>query len=125
MAKNRIIYQSEALYAGPAPATGFHLGQRSLATIAATGVDSVGAGLMGVSFVNQLQRIQTANYSFNITRQDVNQFGELAAIDRVIQSRTVSLTSRIFWVAWLTSITLVFTLPHLSVDRRSLFGYLE
>ena len=85
MPKNRIIYQSEALYAGPAPATGYHIGQRTLDTITPTGVDSLDpTQVRGVSFVNQLQRIQTANYSFNITRQDVNQFGELAAIDRVI-----------------------------------------
>ena len=70
MAKNRVIYQSEALYAGPSPATGAH-------------VDGT---------VKELQRVQNANYSFNIDRQDVNQFGELAAIDRIILSApTVSL----------------------------------
>jgi len=31
-----------------------------------------------------LHRVQSANYSFTISRQDVNQFGELAAIDRII-----------------------------------------
>jgi len=73
MSRNRIIYQSEALYAGPSPATGDH-----------------GDGV--TNKVNQLQRVQSANYSFNIARQDVNQFGELAAIDRVIlESPTVSL----------------------------------
>lgn len=76
MARNRIIYQSEALYAGPSPATGDHFS----------------AGNAGANLVNQLHRIQTANYSFNIARTDVNQFGELAAIDRVIlESPTVSL----------------------------------
>jgi len=76
MARNRIIYQSEALYVGPSPATGDHYS----------------AGNTGANLVNQLHRIQTANYSFNIARQDVNQFGELAAIDRVIlESPTVSL----------------------------------
>jgi hypothetical protein len=76
MARNRIIYQSEALYAGPSPATGNHFS----------------AGNTGTNLVNQLQRVQSANYSFNIARTDVNQFGELAAIDRVIlESPTVSL----------------------------------
>jgi hypothetical protein len=76
MARNRIIYQSEALYAGPSPATGDHFA----------------GGNVGANLVNQLHRIQTANYSFNIARTDVNQFGELAAIDRVIlESPTVSL----------------------------------
>jgi hypothetical protein len=76
MARNRVIYQSEALYAGPSPATGNHFS----------------AGNVGTNNVNQLQRVQTCNYSFNIARTDVNQFGELAAIDRVIlESPTVSL----------------------------------
>ena len=77
MARNRIIYQSEALYAGPSPATGNHFTDQQ--------------NLSG-NLVNQLHRVQSANYSFNIARQDVNQFGELAAIDRVIlESPTVSL----------------------------------
>lgn len=42
--------------------------------------------------VKQLQRVQSANYNFNIERTDVNQYGELAAIDRIIlASPTVSL----------------------------------
>jgi hypothetical protein len=39
----------------------------------------------------QLRRVQSANYSLNVTRQDVNQFGELARIDSLIlESPTVS-----------------------------------
>ena len=74
MSRNRIIYQSEALYCGPdKPTAGY--------------VDETGA-----AGPIQLQRIQNANYSFEITRQDVNQFGNLAAIDRVILDQpTVSL----------------------------------
>ena len=84
MPRNRIIYQSEALYAGPSPATGFHL------TSGITDVPWVGP--TGNSLVKQLQRIQTANYSFNVERTDVNQFGQLASIDRVILNNpTVSL----------------------------------
>ena len=65
MARNRVIYQSEALYAGPTPIAVQHTGTNA---------------------PKQLQRVQSANYSFNIERQDVNQFGELASIDRVILS---------------------------------------
>lgn len=84
MPRNRIIYQSEALYAGPSPATGFHL------TSGASNVPW--AGPTGNSLVNQLQRVQTANYSFTVDRTDINQFGQLAAIDRVILTNpTVSL----------------------------------
>lgn len=62
--RNRVIYQSEALYAGPTPVTGTHT----------------------QSNIKQIQRVQSANYSFTIERQDVNQYGELASIDRVILS---------------------------------------
>lgn len=83
MPRNRIIYQSEALYAGPSPATGFHL---------TSGANVAWAGPTGNSLVNQLQRVQTANYSFTVDRTDINQFGQLAAIDRVILTNpTVSL----------------------------------
>jgi hypothetical protein len=83
MPRNRIIYQSEALYAGPSPATGFHL---------TSGNNIPWVGPTGDSLVNQLQRVQTANYSFTVDRTDINQFGQLAAIDRVILNNpTVSL----------------------------------
>lgn len=82
MPRNRIIYQSEALFAGPSPATGYHFLKH----------DGDGHATTGRSQIHQIQRVQDASYSFNITRQDVNQFGELAAIDRVIlESPTVSL----------------------------------
>jgi len=68
MARNRVIYQSEGLYVS-------------------SGLNSTGTG----GHV-QLKRVQSANYSFEITRQDVNQFGQLARIDSlVLQSPTVSL----------------------------------
>lgn len=64
MPRKRVIYQSEALF----------------------------VGATGASSPTQLQRVQSANYSFDITRQDVNQYGQLAAIDRVIvEQPTVSL----------------------------------
>ena len=87
MPRNRIIYQSEAVYAGPSPATGFHYGTFT------PGIGGDSNDLHNATgLVNQLQRVQTANYSFNVARTDVNQFGQLAAIDRVVlTSPTVSL----------------------------------
>ena len=42
--------------------------------------------------VKQLMRVQSANYGFDIGRTDVNQFGNLAAIDRIIlEQPTVNL----------------------------------
>jgi len=65
MPRKRVIYQSEALFVG------------------ATG---------SAQTLSQINRVQSANYSFEIARQDVNQFGQLAAIDRIIvEQPTVSL----------------------------------
>ena len=68
MARNRVIYQSEGLYV------------------------SENASLTGADKHEQLNRLQSANYSFTINRQDVNQFGDLARIDSlVLEPPTVSL----------------------------------
>ena len=67
MARNRIIYQSEGVYISKE------------ATSTASGDHA------------QLARVQSANYNFNIARQDVNQYGELARIDSIVlESPTVS-----------------------------------
>ena len=94
MARNRDIYQSEALYVGPSPAvSGFFTNktdQTARGYVGAEGEDfnQPVTALQSLSpsgnQIKQLHRIQTANYSFNIPRTDINQFGELAAIDRVI-----------------------------------------
>ena len=55
MARNRVIYQSEAVFVGP---------------VANSPV--------------QMKRVQSCNYNFSLERTDVNQFGELAAIDRIM-----------------------------------------
>ena len=67
MANNRVIYQSDALFVS-------------------NQVDSTGETQHA-----QLRRVQSANYSFNISRQDVNQFGQLSRLEAVIlESPTVS-----------------------------------
>lgn len=67
MSRNRVIYQSEALFASK-------------------NIDSTGkADHM------QLRRVQSANYSFNVSRTDLNQFGQLSRIDSLIlEAPTVS-----------------------------------
>ena len=68
MARNRVIYQSEALFVSK-------------------NIDSTGSGHHA-----QLKGILDADYSFNIEREDVNQAGQLARIDAlVLKSPTVSL----------------------------------
>ena len=65
--RNRVIYQSQALFAAPTGET------------------------MITSDAHNLRRVQSCNYNFSVTRQDINQYGELAAIDRLIlQEPTVA-----------------------------------
>jgi hypothetical protein len=68
MSRNRVIYQSEGLYVSKL------------------------ASVIAADDHEQLNRVQSANYSFTINRQDVNQFGDLARIDSlVLDPPTVSL----------------------------------
>ena len=60
MSRNRVIYQSEALFVS------------KLHTSTA------------LADHTQLHRVQSANYGFSVNRQDVNQFGNLARIDSII-----------------------------------------
>jgi hypothetical protein len=60
MARNRVIYQSEALYV------------------------SENAGSTAENKHEQLTRVQSANYNFTINRQDVNEFGQLSRIDSIV-----------------------------------------
>ena len=63
MARKRIIYQSEALYAGATGAT-----------------------------PQQLYRVQDVSHNVDVARQDVNEFGKLAALSReIIEPPTVGL----------------------------------
>lgn len=101
MPRNRQIYQSDLMYVGPTgaqPATGKHF---SLAPYGVIKSDPQIAS--GQNWVAELFRVQTANYSFNKALRDVNQFGELAAIDRItIDQPTVSLDFS-YYVANLTN----------------------
>jgi hypothetical protein len=83
MARTRVIYQSEAVYCSQDVA--FDAQQTAAGEI------------------KQLDRVQSANYSFSIARQDVNQFGNLAAIDQIItESPTVSFDTS-YYLANLTN----------------------
>jgi len=58
--RNRVIYQSQAIFASN------------------TGASTLTAASHGI------RRVQSCNYNLAIQRQDINQFGELAALDRLI-----------------------------------------
>ena len=57
MARNRVIYQSEGL------------------------IVSSGAAATAAVDHEQLERVQSANYSYTINRQDVNQYGNITHLD--------------------------------------------
>jgi len=87
--RNRVIYQSEAVYVTQ---SGYNLDLTATSGWAPTakGTPTV-AEAPARDAVMDLHRVQSANYSFSVSRQDVNQFGELAAIDRIItETPTVS-----------------------------------
>ncbi len=76
MPTTRVIYNQEALFVGPSPATGFMFS----------------SGTSGANLLKQIHRVQSANYSFNIDRVDVNEYGVLGRIDAIIVNPpTVSL----------------------------------
>jgi hypothetical protein len=60
MARNRVIYQSELLFV------------------------SDDASSTGITNHEELKRVQSANYGFSVTRQDVNEYGHQARIDSLI-----------------------------------------
>lgn len=97
MARNRVIYQSQALFIAPS-STGVQV----------SGVDSAGTGPTaspfaptagntgtlgsGISLLKKLDRIQSCNFNFTINRQDINEFGKLARLDSIVmESPTVGL----------------------------------
>lgn len=86
MSRNRVIYQTESVFVGPSPATGTHFFNKNHHLQTST------ANPISGSLIRELHRVQSANYSYNIDFVDVNQFGELAAIDRIqLEPPTVSL----------------------------------
>lgn len=85
MPKNRIITQCQSIFCSTGPnATGYML---------------LSGGLSGVNTIQQLHRVQSANYSASVTRTDVNQYGQLAALDRIILQAPTATTNIDYLVA--------------------------
>jgi hypothetical protein len=100
MARNRVIYQSQALFLAPS-ATGVQVsgitaagtGPTTYSTVAgATAPLSTGSLASGISLLKKLDRIQSLNFNFTINRKDINEFGKLSRLDSiVVESPTVGL----------------------------------
>ncbi len=95
MARNRVIYQSQALFIAPS-STGIQVSGVNAAGTAATASPftpvSTGSLASGISLLKKMDRIQNCNFNFTINRQDINEFGKLARLDSIVmESPTVSL----------------------------------
>lgn len=112
MAKNRVIYQSEGLLVGPTPATGQHY--------AGTGTAD------SPNLISGLYRIQDISYGFTIPRTDVNQFGELAPIDRIIlEQPTVNLNFSYLQNGFWNEKVLGFTISSGATEVSAISGFLN
>jgi len=96
MARNRVIYQSEGLFVNNLAASG------------------------SAESSEQLSRVQSANYSFTINRQDINQFGDLARIDSlVLDPPTVNLDFSYYLTDGFNERALGFFVQHTGADTSS------
>lgn len=101
--RKRVNYQCEVLAVGPTCATDPHFSINGSGIFSDSYNEAIAAnpqfvGILGEdtfdadvkNLVRQLHRIQSASYSASIERTPVNQFGELAAIDRVATSSPIA-----------------------------------
>ncbi len=81
MSRNRIIYQSKALFIGP-NSTGIQTWPSNWATVAEakTGAATEEQITGGTGLLYKLDRVQNCNFNFTINRQDINEFGKLARL---------------------------------------------
>ena len=90
MARNCVIYQSQALFIAPS-STGCQVSGQGR-TSAPYGPTTPTELLAGGSLLKKLDRVQSCNFNFTINRQDINEFGKLARLDSIVmESPTVGL----------------------------------
>lgn len=97
MARNRVIYQSQALFIAPS-ATGVQVSGTTGPNVGITlsptisNPSTTGELASGISLLKKMDRIQSCNFNFTINRQDINEFGKLARIDSIVmEAPTVGL----------------------------------
>lgn len=94
MARNRVIYQSQALFIAPSSTGSQVSGLTTAAAATSTPFTPVDSGSLasGISLLKKMDRIQNCNFNFTINRQDINEFGKLARIDSIVmEAPTVGL----------------------------------
>ena len=93
MGRNRVIYQSEALFIAPS-STGTQVSGTSGPNASPSPFTASNTGELasGISLLKKMDRIQSCNFNFTVNRQDVNEFGKLARIDSIVmEAPTVGL----------------------------------
>jgi len=82
MARNRVIYQSQALFIAP-NSTGIQVSGSGMASPQSADY-TTGQLASGTSLLYKLDRVQNCNFNFTINRQDINELGQLARIDSIV-----------------------------------------
>jgi hypothetical protein len=82
MARNRVIYQSQALFIAP-NSTGIQVSGSGVANPQSAAYNT-GQVASGISLLYKLDRVQNCNFNFTINRQDINELGQLARIDSIV-----------------------------------------
>ena len=88
MARNRVIYQSKALFIAP-NSTGVQTWPKNVETATAaksySEADIANENMeQGTGLLYKLDRVQSCNFGFTINRQDVNEFGKLARLGTIV-----------------------------------------
>lgn len=90
MARNRVIYQSQALFIAPT-STGAQVAKNA-SVVGSHGPTTLGELAAGSGLLKKLDRVQSCNFNFTVNRQDINEFGRLARLDSIVmESPTVGL----------------------------------
>lgn len=93
MSRNRVIYQSKALFIAP-NATGIQAVKTGSnpPTNAATASYTAAEAVSATGLLYKLDRVQNCNFNFTINRQDINELGKLARLGTIAnEPPTVSL----------------------------------
>lgn len=146
--RNRIIYQSQALFISPY-SSGYHIqsgtgsntlnqgstdiwnaDNNTVATAGWTGVSNLSSGtstnVIFRSLTIPLERIQSANFGFSINRTDVNEFSQLARLDSIVmESPTVSLDYSYYITDGANERKMGFNIPTTGARRGSATAYYD
>jgi len=129
--RNRIIYQSEALFVSPS-STGVHLQISDDNQLDVHGnttwTGATGAAIVASqnirSLTMPLERVQSANFNVGINRTDINELGVLARIDSIaMESPTIGLSFNYFLTDGGNERKLGFNVPTSAIASRDSAAY--